>query len=154
VLASVKNQAEVLAMALEYGAVSVSEVVDWADAVIAAEEHPHWSICELATAGARHERDVVQALREVPGTVDERWVRNELVRRLARGLAEDRTRADRIASALYESALANELPEGDLLSLAWWALDELHLADARIVEETREQVIDELLVALNEAASK
>lgn len=149
-----KNQAEALAVALEIGVSSVRDVVAWADAVIETEEHPHWSVCELATMGSRYEPDVVHALRDVPGVVDKAWVRDELVRRLAQGLAEDRTRADRIASALYQLALKNELPQGDLLSLAWWAWDGLDLADQRLVEETRDQVIDKMLVALKDAASK
>jgi hypothetical protein len=37
---NLRNQAEVLAVALEIGAASVSDAVAWADAVIAAEEHP------------------------------------------------------------------------------------------------------------------
>lgn len=154
VSASLKNEAEVLALALQIGAVSVSDVVAWADAVIAAEEHPHWSLCELATMSASYEPDVVHALREVPGVVDEAWVRGELVHRLAEGLAEDHTRADRIASALYQLAVANALPEGELLSLAWWAWDALDLADQRIVEDTRDQVVAKMIVALNDAASK
>lgn len=150
---TLKNEAEVFAVALEVGAVSVGDIVEWADAVIEKQEHPHWSICELATMGASYEPDVVHALREVPGTADGVWVRSELVRRLAQGLAEDASRADRIASALYQLALAGQLPEGPLLSLAWWAWDALDLADQRMVEETREDVIAKMVVALNEAAS-
>ncbi len=149
-----KNEAEVLAAALEVGAVSVSDVVAWADAVIAAEEHPHWSVCELAMMGASYDPDVVHGLREVPGVADEVWVRDELVRRLAQGLAEDHTRAERIASALYQLALANKLPEGALLSLAWWAWDALDLADQRMVQETRDEVVAKMLAGLNDAALK
>lgn len=113
-----KNEAEVLAVALEIGAVSIADVVEWADARIAMEDHPHWSVCELATLGASYEPDVARALREVPGIVDETRVRDGLVRRLARSLLEDRTRADRIASALYQLALANELPDENLRAVA------------------------------------
>jgi hypothetical protein len=149
-----KNEAEVLAVALEVGAASVSDVVAWADAVIATEEHPHWSVCDLATMGASYDPEVVHALREVPGLVDQEWVRDELVRRLAQGLAEHHTRADRIASALYQLALANKLPEGELRSLAWWAWDALDLAEQRTIEETRDQVVAEMIAALSNAASK
>ena len=159
---NLRNEAEVLAAALEVDAGSVSEVVAWAEAVIAAEEHPHFSVCELATMEASFEPDVVHALREVPGVVDETWVRAEFVRRLAQGfaqgfaqaLAEDHRRADRIAEALNQLALADELPEGELLSLAWWASDALDLADQGDIEETRDQVIAKMLVWLNDAAAK
>lgn len=111
-------------------------------------------MCELATMGASYEPDVARALREVPGIVDETRVRDELVRRLARSLVEDRTRADRIASALYQLALANELPDENLRAVAWWAWDALDLADQRMVQETRDQIADSMLVALNEVASR
>ena len=149
-----KNQAQVLAVALDIGAASVSDVVAWADAVIAVEEHPHWAVCELATMGASYEPDVVRALRDVPGVVDDQWVRGEVLRRLGQGLAQDRSRADRVASALFGLAMANELPEGELASLARWASDALGLADQRIIEQTREEVIDEMLAVLNTAAAK
>jgi hypothetical protein len=48
----------------------------------------------------------------------------------------------------------NELPEGEMLSLAWWASDALDLADQRIVEQTREDVIDEMLAVLNAVTAK
>lgn len=150
---SLKNDAEVLAVALEIGAASVADVVAWADARIALEDHPHWSVCELATMGASYEPDVARALREVPGVVDATRVRDELVRRLARALVEDRSRADRIASALYQLALANELPDEGLRAVAWWAWDALDLADQGLVQETRDQVVDAMLAALNAAAS-
>ena len=66
-----KNEAEVLAVALEIAAVSVADVVAWADARIAVEDHPHWSVCELTTMGASYDPDVARALREIPGVVDE-----------------------------------------------------------------------------------
>ncbi len=147
----VKNEAEVLAWALEVGAASVGDVVAWADAIIEAEEHPHWSVCELATMGARDEREVASALREVLGVVDERWVRDELPRRLARALAEDPWRADRIAQRLYMLAMEGALPEGELRSLALWSWDALDLAEQRITQETREDVIAAMVAALHDA---
>jgi hypothetical protein len=90
------NEAEVLAVSLEIGAVSVADVVEWADARVAIEDHPHWSVCEVATMGASYEPDVARALREVPGVVDETRVRHELVCRLARALVEDRTRGSEL----------------------------------------------------------
>ncbi len=150
---TLKNEAEVLAVALEVGAASVGDVVDWADAVIEKQEHPHWSICELATMGSSYEPDVVRALREVPGTADGVWVRSELLRRLEEELTEDASRADRIASALYRLALAYELPEESLHSLAWWAWHALDLADQRMIEETSEEIVAIMVQILREAAS-
>lgn len=148
-----RNRAEAMAVGLEIGSVGVDDVVAWADSVIASEAEPHWSVCELATMGRSYEPDVVQALREVPGELDDTWVRHEVIRQLARGLAQDRTRADKIAQALYNLAMAEELPDDELRSVAWWAWDALSVADDGIVEETRDQVIDKMLDALQEAAS-
>lgn len=150
---NLRNRAEALAVGLEIGSTSVDDVVAWADSVIAAEEHPHWSLCEIATMGKSYEPDVARALREVPGELDEAWVRQEVIRQLARGLAEDRSRADKIASALYNLAMAEELPDEELRSIAWWAWDALSLADDGIVEETRDQVVDKMLDALRTAVS-
>jgi hypothetical protein len=60
---SLKHQAQALALALEIGAVSVSDVGAWAVAVMAVWVHPHWAVCELATMGASDEPEVVHALR-------------------------------------------------------------------------------------------
>lgn len=117
---NLRNQAEVFAVSLEIGAISVADVVAWAHAAIEAEEQPHWLVCDV-------------------------------IRQLAQGLARDRTRAERIASALYQLAQAHELHDSKLQSLAWWASDALDLAD-KGVQETRDEVIDQMLVALTEAA--
>jgi hypothetical protein len=154
VSSSARNQAEALAIGLEIGATSVAEVVAWADSVITAEERPHWSVCELATMSKSYEPDVANALREVPGELDAIWVRKEVVRMLARGLAADRRRADQIASALYNLAMAENLPTAELRSVAWWAWDALSLADEGVIQETRDQIVNEMLDALQGAAER
>ena len=73
----------------------------------------------------------------------------ELVERLGRALAQDHGRADRIASSLYQLALAGHLPEGEVLSLASRAWDAMDFADQGITEETREQVIARMLATLS-----
>ncbi|MFH0901144.1 MAG: hypothetical protein V2A73_11000, partial [Pseudomonadota bacterium] len=133
---------------------SVADVVAWADAVIAASEHPHWSFCELAMMGGRFKPDVASALREVPGVPDSAVVQHEIVRMLARGLAADRTYADRSAFALYRLAMGDRLPDRTLRSVAWWAWDALSLADEGIDGETRDQVIDKMLDALQTATGR
>lgn len=57
------------------------------------------------------------------------------MRRVAQALAEDRSRADSIASALYQLALANELPDEGLRAVAWWAWDALDLADQGLIQD-------------------
>lgn len=67
--------------------------------------------------------------------------------------SNDRKHADRVASALYKLALREWIPEGELQSIAWWAEDALDLSDQGYVTETRDQVIDRMLIVLDEAAS-
>jgi hypothetical protein len=151
-IVSARTEAEVLALAIEIGALSVADAVAWADNVIEREEHPHGSICEVAVSARKYEPDVVAALREVPGEVDEGEVKRRLVRVLSDGLERDRARADQIARSLYQLALANQVDSERLRNTAAWAWDGLDLADAGMIEQTREQVIDEMIAALREAA--
>jgi len=145
---SARTEAEVLARAIEIGALSVADAVKWADDVVERENHPDWSICEIAMSARKSEPDVVASLREVPGRFEEREVWRRLIRVLADGLEHDRRRADQIASSLYRLALADELPDERLRKLAWWAWDGLDLADAGLSQQTREQVVDELIAGL------
>jgi hypothetical protein len=143
-----------LARALEIGALSVEDAVAWADGVISREDHPDSSICEVAMAGRKYPQDLVSLLREVPGRFDETEVRGKVLRILAEGLQQDRRRADQVAHCLYQLALAGDVDDQRLHRIAWWAWDGLDLADAGLIQQTREQVIDELVAALHEAAQE
>lgn len=149
---SARTEAEVIARAIEVGALSVADAVQWADDVIDREEHPHVSICEVALCARKYEPDVVAALREVPGAFDEHEVRRRVVDLLAEGLERNRDRANLIARSLYELAMADNIDGDRLRSIAWWAWDGLDLADAGLLHQTRDEVIDELIAALREAA--
>jgi hypothetical protein len=148
----VRTEAEVIARAIEVGALSVGDAVQWADGVIDREEHPHYSICDVALCARKYEPDVVAALREVPGAFDEYEVRRRVVQLLADGLERNRDCANLIARSLYELAMANNIDGDRLRSIAWWAWDGLDLADAGLLHQTRDEVIDELIAALREAA--
>ena len=87
-----RTEAEVLARAIEIGALSVADAVEWADRVVEGEDHPHWTVCEVAMSGRKYEPNVVAALREVPGSVDEGEVRRGVVRILATGLTRSQAR--------------------------------------------------------------
>jgi len=152
-MVGIRTEAEMLARCLEIGALSVSDAVAWADGVIERDEHPDPSICEIAMSGRKYEPDVVAALREVPGTFDEAEVRRKVLCLLSDGLQRDRRRADRVAQSLYQLALAGEIDGEPLCQIAWWASDGLDLADAGVIQHTREQVVDELVAALQNAAA-
>lgn len=149
----IRTQADAFACALEIGAVAVDEVVAWAHAIIECEEHPHWAICELATCGREYPPDVVRRLRDVPGVADVLASRALVLRILSDSLARDSRCADQVARSLYDQAAAGEILDPELKSLAWWAWDALDLAEARMIEETRDEIIDKMRSALESSAS-
>lgn len=148
-----RTEAESLAVSLELGAIKVADVMSWAGKVIECEESPHWSICEVATMGAKYAPDVAAALREVPGKPEPSVVKRLVLKHLANALADDAGRADQIASALFQLAVDDALPDARLRALAWWAWDALSLADQGTIAETRGQIVDEMKSALRLAAA-
>jgi len=149
-----REEAEALATALDVGIVDVSEVVDWAVDRIAEEEHPHWSLCEIAIAGRKYPQDVAALLREIPGTFSASDVRRRVLSMMAPRLERDPRRADGIASALYQLALADEIEDGELKALAWWAWDRLDLADSGTIAETREQIVQRMIRELSRCIAR
>lgn len=103
---------------LEAGLVRVVAIVRWADAVVAREVAPPWTICELALLGSRPTAAVVEALRTVEGPREpaliEAFVAADVLERL---LAEPHR------SAFYAEMVdilgeANALAEPALLDVA------------------------------------
>src|SRR5258708_38257213 len=95
-----RDEAEALATALEIAAIDVDEVVDWADVQIAAQEEPHWALCNVATSRGKYPQDVASELRQLPDRADPAVVRSLLVQLIARKLKHDESRAYQLASAL------------------------------------------------------
>jgi len=50
-------------------------------------------------------------------------------------------------------ALAEKLQDPQLEEIGWWAWDALDLAESGQIQESREQVIDQMSAALNKAAT-
>lgn len=144
-------QADAFASALQVGAATVDEVVEWADAVIELEANPHWSFCELATCRNLYPPDVAHLLRDVPGTPDRAASQRIVMKMLHESLVKDPTRANQIASSLYSLAMADEIANPNLKALAWWAWDALDLADAGVTAETRTEIIDRIRGELADA---
>jgi len=149
----IRTQAEAFASALELGAVVVDRVVEWADAIIEREDHPHWSICELATCGREYPPDVANRLRKVPGVPDIAASKVLVLQMLRDSLTRDPRCASQIAHCLFDLATADEIADPELKGLAWWAWDALDLADAGMIQETRADVVDRMLSALSSVAS-
>ena len=76
-----------------------------------------------------------------------------VLRILSDSLARDSGCADQVARSLYDLAVAGEIVDPELKSLAWWAWDALDLAEARMIAETRDDIIDKMRSALDSSAS-
>ncbi len=153
-MAALRDEAEALAIALTIGAVDVDEVIEWADAHIAALIAPHWALCEVATSRGQYPIDVAARLRELPGRADLAVSRRLVIALTARKLARDPSRANQFAVALYHMALAGEIDAPELERLAWWAWDALDLAASGMIEETPDQIVASMTEALDQALAE
>ena len=144
-----RQHAEFLALALELGLIDVNAVVEWADGLIAEQERPHWSLCELATSTRAYAEDVVKLLRQTPGLFDVATARRELFSLMAKRSQVDRVAARRVAHALYQLAMSDEIDDPELKQVAWWAYDGLDLAEDGVTMETPEEVIATMVAALD-----
>jgi hypothetical protein len=147
-----RTHAEAFRIGLDVGAASVDDVVRWAQEVVTETEHPHWSLCELATCGHLYPPDLRPHLQAVPGVLDPKRGRALVLGMLAQTLSAYPERADQVARALFELASGNEIEEAELRKLAWWAWDALTLADAGYITQTRDQIIAQVSIRLNAAA--
>ena len=69
--------------------------------------------------------------------------------KLLRGLSSP----DQIASALFAMAFYDRIEDSDLKEVGFWAREGLELADAGYVEESREQIVNQMATALDRAAT-
>lgn len=149
-----RDEAEALVIALEIGACDIAEVIAWSDAQLLREDPPSAALCEASLSQDRYPQDVAGLLRQLPGAPDKPRVARLLVTLVDAKLRDDRSRAYQIAWALYQMALADEIEDPRLKEFSWWAWDALDLAEAGILEESREQVIDRMSAALHDAAKE
>ncbi|WP_437963014.1 hypothetical protein WME76_48315 (plasmid) [Sorangium sp. So ce119] len=148
-----RTRAEAFLLALDVGAASVDEVVNWALKVIQEVDHPHWSFCELALCSMKYPRDLAEYLRAVPGVPDVKLARLRVLEMLSDVLAEHPERAEQIARSLYHLAISGDLDDPAVGEVAWWAWDALDLAAQGAIEQTRDDVVSQMRSALAEAIS-
>jgi len=153
-MSQLRDEAEALARALEIGACDVDEVIAWADAQIVRESQPHRALCEAALSGGRYPQDVAGILRQLPEPPARRNVNGLLVTLLNAKLKGNFDHADRIASALYQMFLTDEIEDSGLQRTGMWAWDALDLEDAGYIAESRAHVVTEMARALQRAAEE
>jgi hypothetical protein len=103
-VASRKSEAEAFRTAYGAGLVRRSEVIDWADRIIAHDEHPEPAICDIATASRVDASEFFALLDAVPGTPDPKEVASLLLGRLRELRSKASMTASQVAHALYELA--------------------------------------------------
>lgn len=113
---NLRNEAEVLAIAIELGVVQVAEAVDWADQYIVALDQPPYELIELSSAGASHPLDVAHLLRTVPGAADVPAVCRRVFARMLSALNEGRMSPESVARALDFMQLEGRAPDPDAQS--------------------------------------
>lgn len=150
-MSQLRDEAEALATALEIGICDVAEIIAWSDAQILREDSPPAALCEISVSHDRYPQDVAALLRRCPGAPVSSRVQRLLVLLVRQKLARDPGCADKVASALYQMALAEEIEDPQLKSMAWWAWDALDLADAGHIVESREQITNQMASALEDA---
>jgi len=106
-----KESAETLRIELTLGMRSISEVVAWADDVVARDQIPDSEILELATCGHSTEQEVCVLLDAVRGERVSARAAGRVLGTLRTSLAADPARGEEIARQIYEMALRGFLPE-------------------------------------------
>lgn len=119
-----------MAHAIELGVLEVADAKAWAEARLAAEEHPHWAIAELCTSVRPSVREVVGLLGDLPGEPDWAWLRTEIVRLIARRMREAPERGPRLLAALWKLVYGERLPSPGVEQVVFGMERELSLADA------------------------
>lgn len=145
---SMRDQAELLALELDWGIVSPSIVIAWADAIIEQETHPHWSVCEVSTMSRANVRDLSAALRQVPGEPGDGIVKAYFLLALADHALANVYDLERIVSVRYVMNL-DELVE-HALSDADAALE---LRECGVSNDSREAIADALATTLRSIAT-
>jgi len=149
-MASLRTEAEAVAIALEVGILSVDDAVHWAIRQLDNLDVPPIAICDAATAGSKYPQDVASFLRQVPGESDQTqaiW----LVLRYALDALEQATRTPRqIARALFDLAYAGDLPKSKLRDQAWIYWDAIDLVRDGYSNQTEEQIVSDMASTLKE----
>jgi len=111
-MSTLNENAALLRLGLLHGYVSVQEAVEWADAEIAAAEHPHPALIEVSTGERRSPADLAAELAPLAAAGEGLEIIDRVLGLMYRALSRDPGLARRIASALYSFALADARPSG------------------------------------------
>lgn len=125
---SQRTEAEAIAIALEIGLLDAADAVHWADRQIEISDVPHVVLCDVAMAASKFPQDVAHMLRSLPGELDHEGAVQAVLRYAYESLVQSKRTPLGVASALFQLAMADDLPEGELKSHAWGYWDEIDMA--------------------------
>jgi hypothetical protein len=110
-MSQLRDEAEALAIALELGACDVTEVIAWCDAQLLGEGPPPEPLCDVSLSSGRHPQDVAAMLRQLSGATDNQKVNRLVVTLVDAKMRSDPSRADQIASVLYDMAFWEKIED-------------------------------------------
>lgn len=140
--------AALIRIGLTYGFVSVPEAIAWADAQIAAHDHPHPALVEISMGAGRSATDLANELHPLAGEGDEGEAVTGMLALMHRALSRDPGLVRRFASVLYNLAMAGVEPDGgDAEGWMMYFDDALDLAQSGI-SGTEDGVLREMLAFL------
>ena len=105
-----KHEAERLRAGLVGGWRTASEVIAWADEVLASEPEPPREVVEVSLASRQPRETLAALLRSIPGGFDRVAVMRECLADLRRWMGTDIDRGERVAHYLYALAGSDLLP--------------------------------------------
>jgi hypothetical protein len=147
---SIRTEAEAIAISLEVGFLRVADAVRWADHQIEMSDVPTSPMCDVAMASSRLPQDVAHSLRSIPGDCD-KVAAVQLVLRYARNaLMESSSDPRDVARALFDMAVADELPEGDLKSHAFGYWDDIDLARDSTIPQSEAEIVADMVRRIQE----
>jgi hypothetical protein len=153
-MTQLRDEAEALAVALEMGICAVDEAIEWSDAWIIHEDAPPFSLCEVSLSRDRYPQDVAALLRQIPGTPLRSNVSALLIILLRRKLTDHPERARDVAYWLYSSACDDAIVDPSLRRFGGEVFDALALAELGYLQESREQIVTNMVSELEQAADK
>jgi hypothetical protein len=142
-----REDAEVLAIAIEQGLAAPREAIDWACSLIVEEANPSAPLVDLAGAIRPHPQDVVHILREFPGDADQTRVFRRILRRFREAALARPEAWARLTRALEQMVLSHQVPEA-LAAQAFRFDDQRLLAEQGIfsLESVRDEFMEFLEV--------
>ena len=140
-----KTEAEIMRICLELELISKSEVISWADNVVAKTDQPDLAVIEVSLAKNHYINDILKVLEDVGGTIDLARLYQEVFALMKTKLQPDPDSETLIARALFRMAINGDVPDKSAAEEMYRFYDDLDLArygyyKNRTVEDVRKQL--------------